>query len=246
MSVENGEEALNSRHACAACKHQRKRCGNECVFAPHFPAIRADYFREVHKIFGVKNVTVILEHLSTEERKRAVESLEWEAFAWKEDPIEGPLGFFRKLENELELLKNQQNNIVVSYPTRSDLMGFNHNSSGIGANININATNFDYDPNYGLDVPVTNYARSYNNEIDNQGLDNYIGSHYPISQGQGRSGLDAVAQTTRGNQILPNSSMRPVVNSFNQRRYQRGSQGRVHTYFDGSVNGSQGRGFHNS
>ncbi|XWS19666.1 hypothetical protein CRYUN_Cryun31cG0035100 [Craigia yunnanensis] len=249
MSVENGEEALNFRHACAACKHQRRKCQNHCVLAPYFPATRANYFREVHKIFGVKNMTGILEHLSPQERKKAVESLEWEAFAWKEDPIEGPLGLMRKLEKELELLKNQQNsqqNIIVGpYQTKSGLIGFNHNSAGIVSNTNINATNFGYvnNPNFGLDV-MTNYAGLFQtaDNIENQGPDNYISvdPYFPIPQGQGKGrsailqerDLDAAVQTTtllpkqemQINQILSNSAMRPVANSFNQGHHQRGSQ----------------------
>ncbi|XVF25718.1 hypothetical protein REPUB_Repub13aG0237900 [Reevesia pubescens] len=265
MSAGSGEEALNSRHACSACKHQRRKCGNHCVFAPHFPTNRANYFREVHKIFGVKNVTVILENLSPQYRKKAVESLEWEAFAWKEDPIEGPLGLFRKLEKELELLKNQQNpmqNIIVPYSYQ------NFGYAGIVANTNINGTNFGYaanNPNLVLDVPMnvnySGYLQRADN-IENQGLDNYIPANsfsYPIPQGQGRSailqerGLDVGAQTAshlpkqeilHRNQILGGSAMRPAANSFNQTHHQRGSQlqGRVHAYHEGPVNGSQGRG----
>ncbi|XP_022723742.1 LOB domain-containing protein 2-like [Durio zibethinus] len=265
MSAGNAEEPLNSRHACAACKHQRKKCEKDCVFASHFPATRANYFREVHKIFGVKNATSILENLSPHDRKRAVESLEWEAFAWKEDPIQGPLGLFRKLERELELLKNQQNpqqNIVVPYQ-RSGLIGFNNNSAGIVADTNINATNFGYanNPNLGLDVIMNNYAGLLQraDNIENPGLDNYfpgIPNYHAIPQGQGRSvilqeeGLDAVAHETTAllpkqdlqrNQILGNSAMRPPA-SFNQGHHQRGSKlGRLHAYIDGSVSGSQGR-----
>ncbi|XVE51417.1 hypothetical protein DITRI_Ditri02bG0038500 [Diplodiscus trichospermus] len=226
MATGNGEEVLNSRHACAACKHQRKKCDNECVFAPHFPATRANSFREVHKIFGVKNMTGILEHLSFPERKKAVESLEWEAFSWKEDPIEGPLGVFRKLEEELELLKNQQNELelliinqqnqqqnnavmVPNYQTKSGLIGFNHNSAGIIPNTNISATNFDYanNPNFGSDVSMNNYARLLQRAdyIENQRLDSHlpnVPNYYAMPQAQVRSvipaerGLDAVAQTT--------------------------------------------------
>ncbi|XWS12572.1 hypothetical protein CRYUN_Cryun37aG0101500 [Craigia yunnanensis] len=214
MSAGNGEEPINSRHACAACRHQRKKCENDCVFAAHFPANRANYFQEVHKIFGVKNVKAILEDLSPHDRRRAVESLEWEAFAWKEDPTQGPLGLIRKLEKELELLKNQQKpqqNISVPHQ-KSDLIGFNNNSSGIVANTNINATNFGYannsnlgldvimndcagylqrtdnSSNLGLDVTMNNYAGYLQRE--NQGVDDYfsgVPNYYTISQGQGRS-----------------------------------------------------------
>ncbi|XVF27564.1 hypothetical protein REPUB_Repub14bG0119200 [Reevesia pubescens] len=281
MSAENGEETLNSRHACASCKHQRKRCDNNCVFAPHFPANRANYFREVQKIFGVKNVGGILAHLSPQDRQKAVESLEWEALAWKEDPIEGPLGLFRKLEKELELLKNQQNNdtIMSNYdPYQTD--GFNHNSVAVGIVAKTNminiATNFGYGNNYhnpNLDaVPMNNYAgllqRSADTNIENQRLDNYnpVGPCYTIThQGQGRRsvilqerGLGVVPQTTailpkqemQRNEILGCSSLRPAAaaaaNSFNHQgnHHQRGSQGSVHAYLDGSVNGSQGRGLH--
>ncbi|KAK6283868.1 hypothetical protein POUND7_002820 [Theobroma cacao] len=257
MSSGNGEEVLNSRHACAACKHQRRKCDNDCVFAPHFPANRAHYFREVHKIFGVKNVTNLLEHLDDNDRRRAVESLEWEAFAWKEDPVLGPLGLFKKLEKELELLKEQLNNPqpVMPYQTKSGLIGFNHNSAGFVANgDDISIANFGYanSPNLGLDVNMNNYAGFFQraDNMENQGVNNIpVVPYYPIPEGQGRlvmqeRVLDPVVRTTpvlpkqdaQSNQII-GSSMRPAS-------HQRGSQGRAHAYYDGSVSGPQARRMH--
>ncbi|OMO65241.1 hypothetical protein COLO4_31390 [Corchorus olitorius] len=177
MSVESGEEIPNSRHACAACKHQRKKCLSNCIFIPFYPASRADSFKEVQKIFGVKNLTHRLERLSThEDRKRAVECLEWEAFAWKEDPINGPLGVLRRKEREIEFLKNQLMNYtanpialqkimpVVAY---QNMTSYNHNNSaGNVANNNNNNV-------------VTNFGYNFDNNQNNLGfMDRSIHNNY--------------------------------------------------------------------
>lgn len=106
----NGE--LGNRYACAACKHQRRKCTQDCVFPPYFPGNQSEEFQLVHKIFGVSNLSKIIKNLETpQDRQEAVESIKWEAAMWEQDPVHGPLGAYRKLEREFEALmkmKNQQ------------------------------------------------------------------------------------------------------------------------------------------
>ncbi|PQQ04574.1 hypothetical protein Pyn_24249 [Prunus yedoensis var. nudiflora] len=91
MGSGNGVE-LNSRHACAACRHQRKKCDDDCVMAPYFTAEKEEAFRAVHKIFGVSNTSKLLKKLEDKNhRGRAAESFIWEACTWKQDPVNGPL-----------------------------------------------------------------------------------------------------------------------------------------------------------
>ncbi|GMI82326.1 hypothetical protein HRI_001901900 [Hibiscus trionum] len=164
--MSNAEEAPNSRHACAACKHQRRKCETDCLLALYFPADNANSFREVHKIFGIKNVTAILSSLSPDERVRAVKSLEWEASAWKNDPVEGPLGLFKQLKRELKQLKKQQqqqqqNSTIVPYSnhqTNSGLFELDRNAA-LGTfvpNSNMDAANFAY--GIGMELPFNSYA----------------------------------------------------------------------------------------
>ena len=46
---------------CAACKLLRRRCAQDCVFAPYFPADEPQKFASVHKVFGASNVNKILQ-----------------------------------------------------------------------------------------------------------------------------------------------------------------------------------------
>ncbi|KAK8642086.1 hypothetical protein V6N13_011448 [Hibiscus sabdariffa] len=205
--MSSAEEGSNSHHACAACKHQRRKCETNCIFAPYFPANKANNFREVHKIFGVKNMTAILSSRSSDERERAVESLEWEAFAWKNDPVEGPLGLFNQLKRELEQLKQQQrqqNNAIVpysNYQTNSGgLFELNHNAAPATflPNSSIDAANYGYftNQNIGRELPLNSYAglpQIRGGEIENhQVLVNNgipMASYYRIPQVKERSAL---------------------------------------------------------
>ncbi|KAK8551505.1 hypothetical protein V6N13_119962 [Hibiscus sabdariffa] len=204
--MSSAEEGSNSHHACAACKHQRRKCETNCIFAPYFPANKANNFREVHKIFGVKNMTAILSSRSSVERERAVESLEWEAVAWKNDPVEGPLGLFNQLKRELEQLKQQQhNNAIVpysNYQTNSGgLFELDHNAAPptFLPNSNIDAANYGYfinPPNIGRELPLNSYAglpQIRSGEIENHQVLVHNGipmaSYYRIPQVKERSAL---------------------------------------------------------
>ncbi|GJN38264.1 hypothetical protein PR202_gb27291 [Eleusine coracana subsp. coracana] len=76
--------------ACAVCKHQRRKCEPNCELAAYFPANRMDDFRALHLVFGVANLTKLIKANATEAaRRRAAETLTWEA-RWRErDPSEG-------------------------------------------------------------------------------------------------------------------------------------------------------------
>ena len=76
--------------ACAVCKHQRRKCEPNCELAAYFPAHRMNDFRALHLVFGVANLTKLIKANATEAaRRRAAETLTWEA-RWRErDPSEG-------------------------------------------------------------------------------------------------------------------------------------------------------------
>ncbi|KAK2665829.1 hypothetical protein Ddye_004403 [Dipteronia dyeriana] len=94
--------------ACAACKHQRKKCSDECILAPYFPANRSREFQAVHKFFGVSNVTKIVRNAKEEDRHKVADSLIWEALCRQKDPVLGPYGEFKRLYEELKLYRNQE------------------------------------------------------------------------------------------------------------------------------------------
>ncbi|XP_004967330.1 LOB domain-containing protein 15 [Setaria italica] len=77
--------------ACAVCKHQRRKCEPNCELAAYFPAHRMNDFRALHLVFGVANLTklIIKANATDAARRRAAETLTWEA-RWRErDPAEG-------------------------------------------------------------------------------------------------------------------------------------------------------------
>ncbi|KAI3859259.1 hypothetical protein MKW98_007640 [Papaver atlanticum] len=120
----------NPRQACAACKHQRKKCSQNCMLSPFFPPEKKEKFQAVHKLFGVSNISKLLKGLHTlDERKRAIESLIWEAEARERDPIEGGFGAFKKANGELISLKNHVHNTMMSNQTGLPKIGANTISS---------------------------------------------------------------------------------------------------------------------
>ncbi|KAL3821433.1 hypothetical protein ACJIZ3_007338 [Penstemon smallii] len=125
-----------SASACASCKHQRKKCTEKCVLAPFFPVEKTRDFQAVHRVFGVSNVTKIIVNLNEQDRRRAVESLVWEAVCRQKDPILGPYGEYRRVCEELRLYKihyqqilqlHTQGNLVYKSATTQGIMGWNNN-----------------------------------------------------------------------------------------------------------------------
>ncbi|KAM7492198.1 hypothetical protein LguiA_035119 [Lonicera macranthoides] len=147
MRKGNRMQKNNGAAACASCRHQRKKCTEKCVLAPFFPVAKSQEFHAVHKIFGVSNVTKIVSSLNEEDRKKAVDSLVWEAICWQNDPVLGPYGEYQRVSDELMLYKRHcqqhypQNNHYKMGQNLPNLSGF----KGIGMNIsdggNINNNN---------------------------------------------------------------------------------------------------------
>lgn len=134
--MENNNDGASNSPACAACRHQRKRCKvNECLIWPHFPSDRMEEFQAVHKVFGIANVTKMMKDLEGGQRAAAANSLFWEAKCWTEDPVHGPLGKFKRLEQQLNdtkaslLLSQTQQyqpaNNLVAPPVRESLVNSN-------------------------------------------------------------------------------------------------------------------------
>lgn len=61
---EGGGRKQGAASPCAACKLLRRRCAQDCVFAPYFPADEPQKFANVHKVFGASNVNKMLQVLS--------------------------------------------------------------------------------------------------------------------------------------------------------------------------------------
>ncbi|CAI9089278.1 OLC1v1023826C2 [Oldenlandia corymbosa var. corymbosa] len=100
----------NGDHACASCKHQRKKCKEDCLMAPFFPVNLSSEFRSVHKTFGVSNVAKQLKKLENEEdRKSCTESMIWVANCFETDPVQGPFGEYQRVVAEYNRVREELN-----------------------------------------------------------------------------------------------------------------------------------------
>ncbi|XP_062151817.1 LOB domain-containing protein 2 [Alnus glutinosa] len=167
MQGNNIGTAGTTHPACAACKHQRKRCTEGCILAPYFPAHRSREFQAVHKLFGVSNVTKIVRSLKEDDRKMAVDSLVWEASCRQKDPVLGPYGEYRKVFDELNMYRGQNQNQLMQMPGQWGSIGYKMapataTASLIGWNgssgINILNTS-----NYGIDNGMNGTVDSISN-----------------------------------------------------------------------------------
>ncbi|KAJ8426430.1 hypothetical protein Cgig2_021037 [Carnegiea gigantea] len=92
---------------CASCKLLRRRCTNDCIFAPYFPADDPHKFATVHKVFGASNVSKMLQELPVHQRADAVSSLVYEAKARMRDPVYGCVRAITYLQNQVSQLQMQ-------------------------------------------------------------------------------------------------------------------------------------------
>ncbi|KAL0401318.1 UNVERIFIED_CONTAM: LOB domain-containing protein 33 [Sesamum latifolium] len=101
--------------SCGACKFLRRRCNDECVFAPYFCYDQAaSHFAAVHKVFGASNVSKLLLHLPAHSRSDAAITISYEALARVHDPIYGCVAHIfalqqqvASLEDEIEIIASQ-------------------------------------------------------------------------------------------------------------------------------------------
>ncbi|XP_015963954.1 LOB domain-containing protein 36-like [Arachis duranensis] len=100
----------SSNSPCAACKFLRRKCTQECVFAPYFPPDNPQRFAYVHKVFGASNVAKLLNELNAAQRDDAVKSLAYEAEARLRDPVYGCVGLISVLQHRLRQIQVELTN----------------------------------------------------------------------------------------------------------------------------------------
>lgn len=208
--------------ACASCKHQRKKCGEDCILAPYFPADKSHEFQAVHKVFGVSNVMKLVRSVNKENRKMVVDSLVWEACCRQNDPILGPLGEFKRIEEELKLYKSQsqsqsqmvnQNQLLqqgsLMYkppPVVIPWNGMNNKGNGIGGGLaNNNMVNYSHEN--GHSIPCS----------------------YPVHYGQSLEKIKHEKEV--GSLIAPLQQQHPV-GGFNHQPYFPGEQQNIKNAYD--------------
>ncbi|TYI26479.1 hypothetical protein E1A91_A05G114900v1 [Gossypium mustelinum] len=98
---------MRSCSPCAACKLLRRRCAEDCIFAPYFPSQDPHRFAIVHKVFGASNVSKALQELPEDQRGDAASSMVYEANARVRDPVYGCVGAISYLQNQVSQLQMQ-------------------------------------------------------------------------------------------------------------------------------------------
>ncbi|XP_044470014.1 LOB domain-containing protein 36-like [Mangifera indica] len=96
----------SSNSPCAACKFQRRKCAQECIFAPYFPPDQPQKYANVHNVFGASNVAKLLNELSANLREDAANSLVYEAEARLRDPVYGCVGLISILQHRLKQIQS--------------------------------------------------------------------------------------------------------------------------------------------
>ncbi|PQP94991.1 hypothetical protein Pyn_01144 [Prunus yedoensis var. nudiflora] len=105
--MENRDQVATQNHACASCKHQRRKCDETCEMAPYFPASRYSEFQNAQKIFGVSNIQKIMAMAAPDQGQAAAESIITEGNARKNDPVHGCLGIIRGLNARIQGLERE-------------------------------------------------------------------------------------------------------------------------------------------
>ncbi|XP_012568038.1 LOB domain-containing protein 25 isoform X1 [Cicer arietinum] len=121
VSHDKIEIMMASNSPCAACKFLRRKCNQDCIFAPYFPPEEPHKFANVHKIFGASNVSKILNEVLPHQREDAVNSLAYEAEARIKDPVYGCVGAISVLQRQLIRLQKELD------ATNADLIRFSTN-----------------------------------------------------------------------------------------------------------------------
>ncbi|XP_057980184.1 LOB domain-containing protein 33-like [Malania oleifera] len=94
--------------SCGACKFLRRKCANDCVFAPCFSYEQASsHFAAVHKVFGASNVSKLLLRLPVQSRREAAVTISYEALARIRDPIRGCVAHIFALQQQVANLQEE-------------------------------------------------------------------------------------------------------------------------------------------
>ncbi|KAM3189328.1 hypothetical protein ACQJBY_067951 [Aegilops geniculata] len=101
-----GRPGGSSGGPCGACKFLRRKCADDCIFAPYFGSEKGvEHFTAVHKVFGASNVSKILNQAPPHKRLDAAITVCYEAKARLRDPIYGCVGDIFALQQRVANLQ---------------------------------------------------------------------------------------------------------------------------------------------
>lgn len=101
MNANVGEVDNMAPTACAACRHQRKRCDQHCQLARYFPPSKTQDYFNCQNLFGANNFLKILNSVEDHERDKTAATLIYEAELWKKNPVQGGMARVRSLQEQI-------------------------------------------------------------------------------------------------------------------------------------------------
>ncbi|KAE8773705.1 putative LOB domain-containing family protein [Hordeum vulgare] len=88
---------------CGACKFLRRKCTDDCIFAPYFDSDQGvEHFTAVHKVFGASNVSKLLNQTPPQKRLDAAITICYEAKARLRDPAYGCVADIFALQQQMD------------------------------------------------------------------------------------------------------------------------------------------------
>ncbi|XAR49938.1 hypothetical protein NMG60_11004124 [Bertholletia excelsa] len=96
---------VNGTQACAACKYRRSKCASDCILAPYFPHDRHHQFRNAHKLFGVSNITKIIQNLDPQQKDAAMQTIIYQSDVRAADPVGGCFRIIQDLSHQIEVAR---------------------------------------------------------------------------------------------------------------------------------------------
>ncbi|PKA56462.1 LOB domain-containing protein 22 [Apostasia shenzhenica] len=103
--------------SCAACKHQHRRCTEECVLRPYFPDDDQQQFANAHRVFGYANITNMIESVDPHRRHETMRSIMFESDAWARDPAGGCGRLIVDLMDGIEQCRNEMEHVMFQLQT---------------------------------------------------------------------------------------------------------------------------------
>ncbi|XP_057772715.1 LOB domain-containing protein 4-like [Salvia miltiorrhiza] len=108
------ESNSKSTMPCAACKHLRRRCTEDCLFLPYFPAAEPEKFMAVHRVFGASNISKMLQDVPVTDRGDAAASLVYEATARLQQPVYGCVALIASLQKRVFQLQSELDEVSAT------------------------------------------------------------------------------------------------------------------------------------
>ncbi|RCV40529.1 hypothetical protein SETIT_9G061700v2 [Setaria italica] len=96
------EAGRSGSRRCAACKNLRRKCAQDCILAPYFPASDPQRYGCVQRVFGASNIARMLQSLPAHERGKAADTIAAEARWRVQDPVYGCAGIVGRLQGEIK------------------------------------------------------------------------------------------------------------------------------------------------